>query len=426
MSQVTTTRSDCVFLPDPRRVITKPFIPGNEGFMEEEDRLSVVVRRVLSLPEDEVAGQLTSVLESFAHRHQDIEAIFESNFQRVQECIADVEALSRERRLLTGAYFTHEYSIEAAALTNPSIVLAPDQSGLAAGSQRFVLSLRAIGEGHISSVEFRSLTIDSEAQVTAEKVSAFAATGEYKSSSASNYQLSFSDASALSERVIYPHSEAEKKGVEDARFVRFEHQGLVTYYATYTAYSGTKILPQLIETVDFQHFKVRALQGRFAKNKGMALFPRKIGGHYVSLSRHDGESSFLLRSKDLYTWDASETLQTPKEPWELLKIGNAGSPIETSEGWLVLTHAVGPMRRYVLSAILLDLADPSKIIGRLRDPLFEPGKEERDGYVPNVLYTCGATVHGNMLVLPYGFSDMGCRVGMVPMDELLAALKNQR
>ena len=386
--------------------------------------------------------------------------------------------LSLDRLHLIGAYFTHEYSIEAAALGNPSIVPAPDQSGLEPGAVRFVMSLRAIGEGHRSSIEFRTGVIRADASVELDPASEYAVTGERMPHSydkrffatkladmamlneveervlirledeftmaeleaaiealdddiersisgettrvlhwlaSSNYRTSFPASIDISERVLFPSGPTESHGMEDARFVRFTgDDGAITYYATYTAFDGHQILPQLIETADFTHFRVATLSGRAAHNKGMAIFPRLINGKYMALGRHDNVNNFIMTSSDVRVWREATVIQEPERPWELTQLGNCGSPLETEAGWLVITHGVGPFRRYTLGAVLLDLDDPSRVIGHLKEPLLSPDDDERDGYVPNVVYSCGSMIHAGHLVLPYGYADVGARIATIP------------
>ncbi len=445
------------------------------------------MRRVLEIPEADVASVLRPVLHLFSARHRGFERTLQDNFELVAHHIPRGTHISHERRLLVGAYFTHEYSVEAAALFNPSMVLSPDQRGLPGGTHRFVMSLRAVGEGHISSIEFRTGTIDAAKTVSFDPVGPTLVTGLRTAPSAydkglfgakltelgagndlawsalsrlpdpftleelngvlaaterehgaaishettkiirilaaSNYVTSFPTDSALSERVIFPVGPNETRGMEDARFVRFTHEdGTATYYATYTAYDGYGILPQLIETTDFVSFTIATLNGSAAQNKGMALFPRKIDGKYVMLSRKDRENLYLATSSHPRFWNDATELHQPSRPWELLHIGNCGSPIETDAGWLVLTHGVGAMRRYVLGAMLLDLDDPRRVLAHLPVPLLEPDEAEREGYVPNVLYTCGALALGDTLILPYGFSDRGTHVAHLSMSELVSAM----
>lgn len=476
-------------LPDPRRVIAKPYLPGEEIGPSGDSRARLLLERILMIPDAQVATVLADVLASFSTRHRDFEHLLQRHFDLAAHLLGFAAPISPERRLLIGAYFTHEYSVEAAALFNPSIVLHPDQRQLGPGQSRFVMSLRAVGEGHISSIEFRSGIIDSTGALALDlpghrlvtgkhappdgydrrqffakltelgaaneiAVSVLAGLGDrftlteldrslgrlereglphaihYETAkmirmlASSSYVTSFPADSALSERVIFPAGPNETHGMEDARFVRFiEDDGSIRYYATYTAFDGFEILPQLIETEDFVSFAVSTLNGSAAQNKGMALFPRRIGGRYVMLSRKDRENLHIATSNDVRLWDNVEALYQPTQPWELLQIGNCGSPLETDAGWLVLTHGVGPMRRYAIGALLLDLDHPSRVLGHLADPLLVPDQSEREGYVPNVLYSCGGLIHGDQLVLPYGISDRGVGIALVSLPDLLAELK---
>ncbi len=460
-------------------------MPGGE--VDGRLRVQRILDRVLALPEAAVTETLAEVYGRFSSRHVDLTSVLERRFAELTHYLDHAGELSLERRRLIGAYFTHEYSLDAAALSNPSIVRAPYQEGVAAGSLRFIMSLRAIGEGHLSSIQFRSGIIDAQGSIALDETSKFARTATHRPPTyekavfrakltelssytevaervldplpdhfnadqlessrrevelasahdsgslkvtrtihwlaSSNYESTFHAESTVSERVIFPAGPTESQGMEDARFVRFTYDdGSVTYFATYTAYDGFQILPQLIETRDFISFRVSTLNGSSAINKGIALFPRKVGGLFVALARLDNENNHLIRSDNVRFWHNRETLQMPQEPWELIQLGNNGSPIETEAGWLVITHGVGPMRRYCLGALLLDLDDPSRVIGRLRQPLLEPGEDERDGYVPNVVYSCGAITHAGRLVLPYGFSDVGARIATARLDDLLSAL----
>jgi predicted GH43/DUF377 family glycosyl hydrolase len=476
--------------PDPRRVIAKPYLPGEEIAPDGESRAGLLMKRILTIPEARLSSLLDDVLSRYSSRHHRFGELLERNFQMVAHLAGPPAALSAERRLLIGAYFTHEYSIEAAALCNPSIVWAPDQRGCRAGESRFVMSLRAVGEGHISSIELRSGIIDGAGQLTFDPPGAAPVTGQRAAPSwygkrqfeaklielgagnelatrilarlpdrftrpeldgalawmeqdgpshaisyetikmirvlaASSYITTFPSDSALGERVLFPAGPYETRGMEDARFVRFvEDDGSVRYYATYTAYDGFGIFPQLIETDDFRTFGIMTLNGAAAQNKGMALFPRRIAGRYVMLSRKDRENLHLATSDDVRFWNDVSELRRPVAPWQLVQIGNCGSPIETEAGWLVITHGVGPMRQYAIGAMLLDLDDPSEVIGELETPLLSPDAGEREGYVPNVLYSCGAIVNGDALILPYGFSDWGISVAQVDLPPLLAALKS--
>ncbi|HEX8310588.1 MAG TPA: glycoside hydrolase family 130 protein [Chthoniobacteraceae bacterium] len=469
--------------PDSSRVLIRPFIPS------PPQRIVNVLGRGMSLSEEETERELARIMEEFGNRHARIEQMLLRHFERVRGHLPTSHELSRARQLFLGALFTGEYALESAALFNPSIVPHPDQSGLPDGALRFVMSLRATGEGHISSIEFRSGVIKSGSDIHLDPASRFVTTPELvpnptynKASFAfklaemdldnvcmemlmetldetftladldrgvgtmrrraqvetrdenrtvecvrwlaeSNYEIAFDERIPLSERIIFPVSSNESNGIEDARFVRFtEDDGSVCYYATYTAYNGRVILPQLIHTTDFLNFRVITLNGRAVQNKGMALFPRRIDGRYVMLSRQDDENLFIMFSDNAHYWHEHQPLLQPDEPWEFAKIGNCGSPIETEAGWLVITHGVGPMRKYCIGAILLDLEQPDKVIGRLRSPLLEPEGNEREGYVPNVVYTCGALIHGSELILPYAMSDKASSIATVDVEALLSAL----
>ncbi len=487
MNPIPITRSPVRFTRDPHRVIAKPFLPGEQVFPDGQSRVRVVVKRILAMSGPDVTATLRSTRDEFESRHKDLTATFENSFALVAHHLEKPELISLERRHLIGAYFTHEYSIEAAALSNPSIVPAPDQSGLNPDEQRFIMSLRAVGEGHISSIEFRLGVIDAQGTITIERPSRYARTGSHQSPiydkdyfstkleelgalndisqsyldrvpsrftfeqletaihdldehgvdriiafqttktvhwlASSNYVTSFAAESDISERTIFPTGPTESNGMEDARFVRFiNDDGIVVFFATYTAYDGVRILPQLIETTDFLSFRIATLNGNGAQNKGIALFPRKIDGQYAALARQDNENNFLMLSTDVRLWADRQRIQIPERPWELMQIGNCGSPLETEAGWLVITHGVGPMRQYTIGAILLDIDDPCRVIGHLKEPLLAATDDERDGYVPNVVYSCGSMIHGNLLVLPYGFSDVGAGIATVPVDDLLTRL----
>jgi predicted GH43/DUF377 family glycosyl hydrolase len=489
MKSIQIKRTTHRLLPDARRVLAKPYLPGEESLLPGTSRAHLLIARLMAIPESQLTALNVELLERFEGRHHGFSSTLERHFDLVSQYLPKGARVSPERERLIGAYFTHEYSVEAAALFNPSIVQAPDQRGVAAGAKRFIMSLRAVGEGHLSSIEFRTGVLDAHGGVsidepgrhlvggrraetaridkliftsklqelgatnelsmsvlarlgatfTIEELEASLATLEVESQShairfetaklirvlaASNYVTTFPSDSSLSERVIFPAGPNETRGMEDARFVRFSEPGGATrYYATYTAYDGFGILPQLIETQDFVSFTISTLHGPGAQNKGMALFPRKIDGKYVMLSRKDRENLHLSRSNDVHNWHDVTELYRPQNPWELLQIGNCGSPIETELGWLVLTHGVGPMRRYAIGALLLDLKDPQRVIGALSQPLIEPDESEREGYVPNVLYTCGAIVHADQLIVPYGFSDAGIALAHLTLSELLDTLR---
>ena len=479
-TKVTVRRTTVLFVPESTRVISKPFIPSG--------RIVSLVERILAMSDADVSETMASTEELFASRHRDLHGVFERNFQLVAEHLENPSVLSEIRRRLIGAYCTQEYSVDSAALGNPSMVLSPDQGGLRAGEHRFILSLRAIGEGHVSSIEFRSGVIDSRSRISIEPPkSNKMTTGTYRMSTytkthffgklselnvdreicqlvldalpesfgmneleaaisdlegvgisaaqafetariihwlaSSTYQLDFPIDSDISERVIFPFGQAESHGIEDARFVRVRrNDDTYTYCGTYTAYDGFEILPQLIETSDFLSFKISTLRGPCAQAKGIAMFPRMINGLYTALARHDNENNYLMQSEDASFWHQTNRIQTPSRPWELFQLGNCGSPIETDAGWLVITHGVGPMRRYTLGALLLDRDDPCRVIGHLNEPLLVPEGDERNGYVPNVVYSCGASLFGNTLALPYGFSDRGASIALIALDELLDAL----
>lgn len=472
--------------PDKRRVITRPFRPGRE------EHIRNIVSRVLALDEKAAKALLKQTLQEFAHRHKDIRTILINNFRHILSYVPDPDSLSEERKLLLGSCFTMEYSIESAALFNPSIVIYPKQNQMKKGQTRVILSFRATGEGHISSIVFRSAIIDNDNSIFLESVSPFLGTPEivlnatydrglfkakleelgqfseaakaiYEQLTASftpeqmnqaieavrasqafaaadvddtvvhikwlaesNYQVFFPHGQLISERVIFPISQNESNGVEDARFVRFvDDDGTVTYYATYTAYNGRDILPQLIETRDFHLFKIATLNGPMARNKGMALFPRKINGRYAMITRSDGESLYLCYSDNIHFWFDGVKIESPAKPWEMVQIGNCGSPLETKKGWLLLTHGVGPMRKYCIGVSLLDLKDPAKIIGQLDEPLLAPREEEREGYVPNVVYSCGSIILNGELIIPYAISDSESHIASIPVNELLAKLSNR-
>jgi len=475
------TRMPLRLTADPRRVLARSFIPGGAA------RIRTVIDRVRGLTDAEVSSMLAALVSDYRQRHKDVRGIFRQNYATALALLGENREPGEERRLLLGAYFTFEYSLESVALFNPSMVAHPDQNGVAPGALRFVMSLRACGEGHISSIEFRTGTVDAEHRVTVDPPTRFALTARPEDDALydkesyvlklremkaytpvaepilavldarftlsdlkyaidrckpesgltqyreladsmlwlahSNYELDFSPDAALSERVIFPVSENESRGIEDARFVRFTHpDGRATYYATYTAYNGLRILPQLIETSDFRYFKVNTLNGKCVQNKGMALFPRKVGGKFMMSGRIDGENIYLLASDNVHFWNDAKLLYAPRYPWEFVQVGNCGSPIETEAGWVLLTHGVGPMRQYWLGAILLDLEDPSKVIGSSSEPLLVPNADERDGYVPNVVYSCGALRHGDHLIIPYAVSDSQTSIATVSLPELLARL----
>jgi len=485
---VTLVRKNTLFQPDASRVIAR--------FMYTNDERSLIlIQNILALSEKKQHELLSQVLRDFSKRHRSISAIFEKHFNKLLHLfpLSGIQAseLSTQQKALIGAYFTMEYSIEAAAFFNPSIVEDPDQTELTKDQKRVIISFRATGEGHISSIVFRSGIIDENNaiiisppgkmlevpvhiknhiyskvsfqskltemlefnsaayQMMMEKLTetftyeelkryveetrplvlndmqSLISLNEMMWLASSHYDMDFSVDTDISERVIFPIADTEKKGIEDARFVKFtDDDGGIIYYATYTAYDGITILPKLLLTTDFYHYKVIPVHGEIAQNKGMALFPRKVNGQYVMLCRIDGVNNYIAFSDNISVWRSATILQQPKFPWELVQIGNCGSPIETEEGWLVITHGVGPVREYVLGISLLDLNDPTKVIGRLPDPLIIPNEKEREGYVPNVVYSCGSVIHNGHLIIPYAMSDYASTYATIDLAELLAALKS--
>jgi predicted GH43/DUF377 family glycosyl hydrolase len=466
------------------RVIIRPYIPPTV------ERISNIINRVLDMNEDEACALLENIMHDFSHRHRYFREAVLRNFERIASHVPDVEKLTEQSRLLIGSYFTAEYSVEAAALFNPSMVWVTSHKIDPKGSCRFIMSFRATGEGHISSIEFRSGIVDKNNDIYFDPLSNYVRTPRIHTDSSydlelfrlklrdmkvgsrvvdwlfddlpaqftfselekkisehhngyriraqdklqaiekamwlarSNYEIMFHSDHQISERVIFPVSESESMGIEDARFVRFVNDdGSVTYYATYTAYNGEHILPQLIETTDFLTFKVSTLFGKQACGKGMALFPRKIAGKYAMLSRQDGENNAIMFSDNVHFWNSASIFQTPTYSHEFFQIGNGGSPIETDEGWLVITHGVGPMRTYSLGIQLLDLDDPTRVISRLRDPILVPNEHDREGYVPNVVYSCGAMIFQDELIIPYASADERCGVATLKVSEVMARLK---
>jgi predicted GH43/DUF377 family glycosyl hydrolase len=481
------TRSPLRLAANPSRVIARLFVPGQEGFEYQESRAGAVLARILALDEGQVRSSLDDVVIRFDGRHRDLAGTFRRHAGELADRLDPGGELSEARKLLLGATFTSEYAIEGAALCNPSMVAHPDQGGTVAGSLRFVMSVRGIGEGHRSSIGFRTGVIDAAGGITIDDPNPFATVGaaepapldvavfrselarvddageaaDYvldrlgerftraaldqqftrlqanlstrrhaeetisvlRSIAERTYCVEFPDRITLSERVLWPSMGAEQAGMEDARFVRFlDDDGSITFYATYTAYSGSHISQQLLETKDFQSFTSAPIVGPAAANKGLALFPRRIRGRFAAMSRSDRESNTVAYSDHPSVWTSALPCQSPTRAWEALQLGNCGPPIETDAGWLVLTHGVGPMRTYCIGAILLDLDDPTRILSQLPQPLLSPAADEQDGYVPNVVYSCGALVHADTLVLPYGISDAAIGIATVPLPELLAAL----
>jgi predicted GH43/DUF377 family glycosyl hydrolase len=415
--------------PDPARVVVRPFRPATEPRdlnATDKARANRIVSRVLALDPAVAAEQLADVLGSFGERHRNLLATFEARADDMEDAFAEHTAFSQVQRQLVGAYFLLEYSYEASALFNPSIVAGPDQSGAPAGGCRVIVSLRAVGEGHVSSLTFRAGAVDAAGGIAIDRSARLAAVPRIASRTAGAHgdevELVFEPSTDISERVIFPVTDAQSNGIEDARFVAFEDQGHTTYYATYTAYSGRAIRSELLETADFLSFRMCPLGGSAAQNKGMALFPRRIDGRYAMIGRQDNENLYLMRSDDLRAWDGGLAILRPQFPWEFVQIGNCGSPIELDEGWLLLTHGVGPLRKYSIGAALLDKQDPSKVLARSREPLIRPEGSERHGYVPNVVYTCGGMRRGDRIILPFAVSDTFSTFATVEIAALLASM----
>jgi predicted GH43/DUF377 family glycosyl hydrolase len=415
--------------PDAARVVVRPFKPMTEPRAldpTDKTRANHIVDRVMALDAATVARLLAEVLESFLGRHRNLLETFEARADEMEDAFARHTGFTLDQRRLVGAYFLNEYSFEAAALFNPSIVTHPDQVGVPAGSRRFILSLRAVGEGHVSSLTFRSGLIAADGNVSVDPPARLASIPKVRVLSADDPErvaLSFDPDQDISERVIFPVLPSQSNGIEDARFVEFDDHGIKTFYATYTAYTGRSIRSELLETRDFATFRMTPLRGDAARNKGMALFPRKIGGKYAMISRQDNESLYLLYSDDLHCWNGGEAILKPLFPWEFVQIGNCGSPLELDEGWLLLTHGVGPVRRYSIGAVLLDKENPARILARSREPLVRPESSEREGYVPNVVYTCGGMRYNERVILPYAVSDTFCNVATMKIAALLESLQ---
>jgi predicted GH43/DUF377 family glycosyl hydrolase len=408
--------------------VIRPFKPSTDPrdlHPTDMRRANLIIDRVLGLDPESARLELAEVLESFKGRHRRLQAAFEARSE-VMGAHAAHPPLTGLQRQLIGAYFLHEYSFEAAALCNPSIVVHPDQSGVPSGDCRFILSLRAVGEGHISSLTFRSGVVAAGGTIAIDPTARFASVpdrqGRVPGASRDCIEIAFEPESDISERVIFPLTEAQANGIEDARFVEFDDDGRKIFYATYTAYDGRAIRSELMETRDFERFKMTPLTGSAARNKGMALFPRRLNGRYAMIGRQDNENLYLIYSNDLYSWDEGVAILMPQFPWEFIQIGNCGSPIELEEGWLLLTHGVGPMRRYCIGAALLDKEDPSRVIARSPQPLVQPEPGEREGYVPNVVYTCGALRNGRRIILPYAVCDTSCNIATIEIAALLAAM----
>jgi predicted GH43/DUF377 family glycosyl hydrolase len=415
--------------PDPARVVVRPFKlaaePRNHN-PADKTRANRIVERVLALDPETIITQLAEVLENFQGRHRNLLKRFEARADEMEFAFASHVSFTREQRQLIGAYFLHEYSFEAAALFNPSIVAHPDQASAPAGGRRFILSLRAVGEGHISSLTFRAGAIAPDGSVSVDPTARLASIPRVQKRTAGpdgdTVELIFEPDEDISERVIFPVTESQSNGIEDARFLEFDDGGVKTFYATYTAYSGSAIRSELIETRNFLSFRMSPLTGTASRNKGMCLFPRRIDGKYAMIARHDNENLYLLYSEDLYCWNGGVTILKPQFPWEFVQIGNCGSPIDLDEGWLLLTHGVGPVRKYSIGAVLLDKADPSKVLARSSEPLVRPEPSDREGYVPNVVYTCGGMRHNGRIILPYAVSDTFSNFATIEIAALMGIM----
>ncbi|MGC7845472.1 glycoside hydrolase family 130 protein [Desulforudis sp. 1088] len=474
------TRRGKIRQADCHRVIVRPFIPGGE------ERVRSIIKRVMTLSEDEVTSLLNQVMEEFAYRHRRFIESLQRNYELIAGYVPEDAKVSESRRLLLGAYFTNEYSIQSAGVLNPSIVPHPDQENLPVDHARYLITFRCVGEGHISSLEFRSCVLDDKYRIMTRPLSCHIETPEWIPTETYNralfeaqlksrgmagkflrvivdrlpedftlkqldkvieeaevqrtfpkrfqsairevlgwlsknvYTVQFRSDTRISGRVLFPAAENECRGIEDARFVRFtDDDGTVTYYGTYTGYNGFTIASKILETDDFLKFKSTTLVGRAARNKGLALFPRRINGRYAALARMDNESNYIAYTDNIYCWEEAQLIRGPLSPWEFVQIGNGGSPIETEAGWLVLTHGVGPMRKYCLGVDLLDLNDPSRLIGRTQEPILAPNEYEREGYVPNVVYTCGAVIHRDELIITYAMSDWESGLASIPVKDLI-------
>ena len=396
----------------------------------EKTRANHIVDRVMALDEATAAAQLADVLDNFQGRHLNLLATFEARADEMEDALVGHASFSQTQRQLVGAYFLNEYSFEASALFNPSIVAHPEQALAPEGGLRFILSLRAVGEGHVSSLTFRAGTITRDGSVTIDPTTRLASTPRIVSTvewpDDGPSEVQFAAGRDISERVIFPVTAAQSNGIEDARFVAFEDEGQRTFFATYTAYNGREIGSELIETKDFLSFHMTPLLGSAARNKGMALFPRKVHGRYAMIGRQDNENLYLIYSDDLHVWEGGEPILKPEFPWEFVQIGNCGSPIELDEGWLLFTHGVGPVRRYSIGAALLDKENPTKVIARSHEPLVRPDPSKREGYVPNVVYTCGAIQHGERIILPYAVSDTYANFATIKIAALLGSMKPSR
>jgi predicted GH43/DUF377 family glycosyl hydrolase len=426
------TRSPILLRPDPARVVIRPFSPAADdptfatvGY----PRAQRIADRVLALKPDEVKEELRSIIASLGEHNRNVEQVLLRRYHDINGLTIAPATTSHDQALLIGAYFSQEYAFEAAALLNPSVVSHPEQTGVPPGALRFIMSLRGVGEGHVSSISFRTGILAEDGTIVLDPSSMLATPPRIEhvpggAPGDPGVRLFYDESRDLSETVIFPVTDRQRNGIEDLRLVRFtDDDDNVTYLGTYTAFSGTAIRQELLRTTDFKIFDLSALRGSATANKGMALFPRKIAGKYVMLGRQDNENIWLLTSNDLFQWDGGIKTVTPRWPWEFVQMGNSGSPIEIDEGWLVLTHGVGAVRNYSIGACLLDKNDPSKLLGRVTVPLIKASEVERYGYVPNVVYSCGALAHGRMLLLPYAIADNVTTFAIVQITPLIAAME---
>jgi predicted GH43/DUF377 family glycosyl hydrolase len=483
-------RTDIVMRGDPHRVLCRLFIPGEEELIRGTSRARELVARCMALTEEQVHETLERTLLDFSSRHRNLERHLQEHYAAVETLVEGTGTTSPARRTLIGAYLTQEYAFESTAYFNPSLTIHPDQSGSQSGELRVIMSVRAVGEGHISSLVFRTGTLRPDGDILIDPPSRFASTRATRftalrsrvlhqaatdagidsadlqfvlgmlpdtftpedlisrlnalphptpvedhtlltellqSLSTSSYEVDFDPSTDLSERVLWPTSTDERRGIEDARFTRFtDERGSVLYRASYTGFDGARVVSRILETEDFRIFTSMPLSGIAVRNKGVAFFPRLIEGTHMALSRWDRETNSIAYSSDGYHWDDYVTFHIATEPWELIHVGNCGPPLETDDGWLVLTHGAGPMRRYVIGAILLDLQDPTKVIATYPGPLIAPQEDERNGYVPNVVYSCGGLIYRGTLVLPYGVSDCATRIARINVDALLGHMAPTR
>jgi predicted GH43/DUF377 family glycosyl hydrolase len=483
-------RTDITLHGDPTRVLCRLFIPGEEELIRGTSRARELIERCMALSEDDVERTLHQMLLEFGSRHRHLERHLLEHYAAVSALVEEGGGASQARQVLIGAYLTQEYAFESTAYFNPSMAIHPDQSGTGPGELRIVMSVRAVGEGHISSLIFRTGILSPDGGIAIDPPSPFASTRAtrftalrrrilqqalsdadidsadlqfvlgmlpdtftpeeltarlsalphpaaqeeheefsevLRALSESSYEVDFDPSTDLSERVLWPTSTDERRGIEDARITRFTDEfGEVIYRASYTGFDGMRVVSRILETTDFRSFTSMPMSGTAVRNKGVAFFPRMIDGMYVALSRWDRESNSIAYSADGYHWDDYVTYHVATEPWELVHVGNCGPPLETDAGWLVLTHGTGPMRKYVISALLLDTDDPSRVIGTYTGPLLAPQEDERSGYVPNVVYSCGGLIYRGTLVLPYGFSDYATRIARVDVESLLGRMSPTR